>query len=867
MNMPADLQVRKPEALPLGLDQQPLFELGLRQVRAYARERWTDHNIHDPGITALELLCHAITDLCYRASYPIEDLLAAPGDNKAAMAKLFHSARPSLGNRPLTELDYRKLLIDVPGVRNAWIHPVERIYFVDTVESELVHTDPGVPGVRDVPLQGLFGALIEYADPAAPPAQRQAVLDAAAARLQANRTLCTDFVEVEAVEPQDFRVCAEIEIEPGADAAQVHAAVLAAVQQHLRPGVRRYRRGELLERRNPDGTPYLTDPDLFDGPLLENGFIDAAELAQAELRPMIRLSDVISLLMDLEGVKAIREIVIRPIDEDEDTGASRWEIPVAQRKRATLDAGRSRLVLYKGSMPVPATGWPAPYEQLLQQAEAAFAPRRPTEDRPIPLGQYRNPAVYTSVQTHFPALYGIGEAGLAPGAGPAREAQAKQLQGYLLLFDQLMADYMAQLGHARELLSFAPEVERSYRCQAVESFRDFRQFYPPAPNAAQRAEEDEESKPTPEAKQQARVKWRERVRALLEGRAEDAGERMARRNRFLDHLLARFAERLQHPQGVAAGAKCAFLRQHPELGAERGRGFDQTLEADDALAHNISGLEKRLAHLLGLGSMFYEIYQERDTDGVDEFRFRVLSRASGSIVLSSTRHWATHEQALAALDLSLDAAAQPARYERMVGTDGKHYFDVVDEHGDELARRNQPFATVAQMEAAITELIALVAASRGERLLLIENILLRPGPGEPFLTICREPDCGEDCPGHDPYSYRLHVVLPAELPRLGDMAFRHYAEEVIRQETPAHLLPKICFVSNADLQDIEAAWLVWRAVLSGSATASRGAKLAALRDALEKAKNVYPASKLGDCQAPEKFILGRSALGSAPPEA
>lgn len=864
MSLPAELQVRKPEALPLGLDQQPLFELGLRQVRAYARERWTDHNIHDPGITALELLCHAITDLCYRASYPIEDLLAAPGDNRAAMAKLFHGARPALGNRPLTALDYRKLLIDVPGVRNAWIHPVKRIYFVDTVEAELKHADPGVPGVREVALQGLFGALVEFADPAATPAQQQAVLDAVAARLQANRSLCQDFAEVQSVETQDFRVCAEIEIEPNADAARVQAAVLAAVQQHLRPGVRRYRRSELLERRNPDGTPYLTDPDLFDGPVLENGFIDAAELAQAGLRTVIRLSDVISLLMDLEGVKAIREIVVRPVGEDEAAAPGKWEIPVAERKRATLDAGRSRLVLYKGSMPVPATGWPALYEQLLQQAEAAFAPRRPTEERPIPLGQYRNPAAYTSVQTHFPALYGIGEAGLAPGAGPAREAQAKQLQGYLLLFDQLMADYMAQLGHARELLSFAPEVERSYRCQAVESFRDFRRFYPAAPSAAQRAEEDEESKTTLEAKEQARRKWRERVRGLLESRAEDDGGRMERRNRFLDHLLARFAERLQHPFGVAASAKCAFLRQYPELGAERGRGFDQTLEAG-APAHNLSGLEKRLAHLLGLGSLFHEIYQERDTDGVDEYRFRVLSRASGNIVLSSTRHWATQEQALAALGPALDAAAQPGRYQRMVGADGKHYFDVVDEHGDELARRDQPFASVPLMEAAIAELIALVAAYRGERLLLIENILLRPAPGEPFLTICRDPDCGEDCPGNDPYSYRLHVILPAEAPRLRDMAFRRYAEEVIREEAPAHLLPKVCFVSNADLQDIEAAWLAWRALLSGSATGARGAKLAALRDALEKAKNVYPASQLGDCRSDDKFILGRSALGSAPP--
>ena len=124
MSMPDVTAVQKPQQAPLGLDQQPLFELGLREVRAYARELWTDHNIHDPGITMLELLCYALTDLCYRACFSIEDLLAVADDNKRNMASQFFKARQALPNGPLTELDYRKLLIDVEGVRNAWIHPV-----------------------------------------------------------------------------------------------------------------------------------------------------------------------------------------------------------------------------------------------------------------------------------------------------------------------------------------------------------------------------------------------------------------------------------------------------------------------------------------------------------------------------------------------------------------------------------------------------------------------------------------------------------------------------------------------------------------------------------------------------------------------
>ena len=37
---------------------------------------WTDHNVHDPGITILEVLCYAMLDLGYRTHLAVEDVLA-----------------------------------------------------------------------------------------------------------------------------------------------------------------------------------------------------------------------------------------------------------------------------------------------------------------------------------------------------------------------------------------------------------------------------------------------------------------------------------------------------------------------------------------------------------------------------------------------------------------------------------------------------------------------------------------------------------------------------------------------------------------------------------------------------------------------
>ena len=61
------------------MDYAFLRETGIKYIQKVAGDSWTDHNAHDPGITILEALCYAITELGYRANHPIEDLLANDG--------------------------------------------------------------------------------------------------------------------------------------------------------------------------------------------------------------------------------------------------------------------------------------------------------------------------------------------------------------------------------------------------------------------------------------------------------------------------------------------------------------------------------------------------------------------------------------------------------------------------------------------------------------------------------------------------------------------------------------------------------------------------------------------------------------------
>ena len=61
--MMQQLEIIRNKTRPLSQDYEQLRRLGLNYIEQFSREIWTDYNIHDPGITILEALMYAITDL------------------------------------------------------------------------------------------------------------------------------------------------------------------------------------------------------------------------------------------------------------------------------------------------------------------------------------------------------------------------------------------------------------------------------------------------------------------------------------------------------------------------------------------------------------------------------------------------------------------------------------------------------------------------------------------------------------------------------------------------------------------------------------------------------------------------------------
>jgi len=103
-----------------------------------------------------------------------------------------------------------------------------------------------------------------------------------------------------------------------------------------------------------------------------------------------------------------------------------------------------------------------------------------------------------------------------------------------------------------------------------------------------------------------------------------------------------------------------------------------------------------------------------------------------------------------------------------------------------------------------------------EKLLVIEHILLRPKikDRDEFISIDSPSEKDSKvvcCPGtNDPYSFTISVLLPSWPARFRNLEFRRYVEKKIRLETPAHLFPKVCWISMEQMVALEKSLSAWQ---------------------------------------------------------
>lgn len=843
--MPEEQSIPKVRPKLESEDYAFLRKKGIDHIKKLAGQIWTDYNIHDPGITILELLCYAITDLAYRTSYGIEDILATRFGSAGSDEKSFYTAAEIFPNNPVSITDFRKLIVDLPGVKNVWLEeyePNKKLFYANYENSTLTFKKPKAED-KNVTLKGFYNILLEPEE-----ANDTETVNEVKTKIHKHRNLCEDFYEIKMVTYEDIAVCADIEVSRDAEIETVQAEIFYELAQYFSPEIQFYTIDELLKKGK-------SVDEIFEGPLLEHGFIDSAELERSDLRKELRVSDIINSIMDIEGVVAVKNMLLTSyISEERKQENKNWILQLSDDNSvARLDINKSKIIFFKDILPYIANKDEVSkkYKEL-NESKKKYKLAGHERDFEIPKGTFKDIEDYAPVQHDFPLCYGIGEIGLPESATPLRKAQARQLKAYLLFFEQLLANYLSQLAHVKELFSFDDKVGKSYFTQQLSNIKDIEDLYFEYGN--------------------------------FENVHQDIVENTTlfekRRNRFLNHLMGRFSEEfteysllLYSLMEKAADQKLikdkiAFLSDYVELSSNRGKAFNY-MSGDVWNTDNVAGMKKRICRLLG-----FEGYRRRTLacehitieKSEDKWVIKVYDPDDSSNVFLTGLEDPHKECAESMLQYILAYGDNEDHYE-MIEKDGKFSFTFKNDCNEDIAsskeynkeeERDRDYFKVKKYFRENCDI---------EGFHLIEHILLRPrenynDENYKFLPICvsrRDNACEHE---KDPYSFRISVVLPSWPEKFRNLNFRRFIEKTIRTETPAHIFPRVCWIDNEQMNGLEKAYEKWLKDIQTDKPVPE--VVSELITQLINLKNIFPVARLHDCEYSgdePQVILDYTSLG------
>lgn len=877
-----DLKISKNIQTQDDLDFDFLRKKGIEYIEQFGRKLWTDYNTHDPGITTLEILCYAITDLGLRISMPIQDLL-----NSDKGGDQFYEAHKIMSNHALTALDYRKLFLDIDPLKinNCFLRPFSTKLHINCRDAKvnlLAKTFEDVPRElrRDTQIKGLHTLWVDFADDVVNP---KPLIEQIRKTYHANRNLCEDLVEIKTVDKQEIRVCADIEINPQADENLINAQILLAIENYFSPKVKFNSLAEMTAKG------YATEA-IFEGPLLKHGFIIDEELEKNDLRSEVRLSDLMNLILKVEGVILIHNMSISYCNEKQEQD-DLWNLCIKANHKPVLCKGKSVFSFKKQGLPIKMDSLKIQnYRKILMQSTANNLEKTAANNTlTFPKGNNFKIGSYQSVTHDFPENYGIGNHGLSKNQPRIRHAQAKQLKTYLLFFDQILASYFKHLENVKDQLSISGVLSSSYFSQTVSDIKgiedliqDFQTFDP---------------------------------KDLL----QNFDDQDVRNSKIKDHLIARFSENFGNyaflmksiygdaSEEIVHDNKQAFLENYDHISSRRASAFNYYKQTDQTLwnSSNVSGLENRIAGLLGIKmaesnsykretitDKFVEIYKVNS----NEYRWRIKN-GENQIVLTATENYNTYHAAEREMyqsvyktintDKTAISSIKNTNFKRktvnvieIVKSDsGKYSFNIINPNIKSfsdpkriIARQYRFFNSIDKVRDAVLETIEFfVKEFSDEGIHLIEHVLMLPeGKNQKdenyYLSICAD-DCGQGC-NADPYTFRISIVLPGYTQRFSDINFRRFAEDLIRKEIPAHILAKICWVGRRKntVEDIENDLLQFEENLRKfliDKTNGKQDSLPELIEAVNNLNNYYLPGQLHDCDSQEiegKIILGRTNI-------
>jgi len=690
--MDTSLSIKEIEKPKDALNYDYLKEHALETIQKLSGKVWTDYNIHDPGITMLEILCYAVTELGYRSQYDIKDLLAKENSLAPKEKDTLFPASQIIPSRPLTIRDYKKILLDIDGVKNATISPSSKN--------------------RD--FNGVYDIFVELA-----PENEQYIRNFKKdifRELNINRNLCEDFGHIKFVdyEPVAFKI--DIEVSGLANLKELKTIIYREIINYISPSINFYGLNEMLDKG-------FTVNEIFNGPLLKNGFIINSDLDKFEINNEILVSDLIKAIMELPGVSYIKNLQIVNTDSQ--------VYRIKEGTAFSFDEKNTVIRLYNNNELIRQDESDEPKNINLTNSQKSKHKRL---DFIKEEGIYRQLFQYFSIQNDFPEVYGIGELGLPNSATDLRKSQAKQLKAYLLFFEQVLANYFAQLENLNQLFSIQ-QIKNTYFTQPLFDIPGIEYLHKEFINGCmERRINIYDSKIIKEEWKLFKAQRASEELNALAQINETEETFLDRRNRLLDHFLSRFSfnyaqydyldTSIENPRLKTIDRKIEFLTDISKLTQFKGTAFQNVkdLQHDN---DNISGLEFCLNKLIGLknSSRTYPKDYLKKRFEVERTELGKLESSSNTDIFEILISDYNDKKVLDKVFL--------------YGSSFKNY--LIENEGDlftvkivfdnaTIAKFNTVYSSFEAAESKINELIHYIdeVSERSKSIHIIENIMLRP---------------------------------------------------------------------------------------------------------------------------------------------
>ncbi|ERM81206.1 hypothetical protein P872_20180 [Rhodonellum psychrophilum GCM71 = DSM 17998] len=498
----------KNEPLKGTMDFNYLKNKGLHYVQQLSGGIWTDYNAHDPGLTILEQLCFALTDLAYRSAYDVEELLTTSKDNPIdAKNNGFSSPRMVFSRHPVTSNDFRKLLIDgFWQIQNVWINPVMPY-----------DREEGLCGLNNLEI---LPSLAFQKQLRKDPNLENDFLKSLRTFLNRHRNLGEYFGEITLLKSQPFKLEANINIHRDEDPDQILAAILFGLEKFLYHPVA-FSSFEELKGEKMDMS------DIFSGPRLNSGFIKDSALKDRKYE--LHLEHFQKIFTSVSGVEKCWEIKI-------DSQPERKFLKIKPGTYVNLNIDDSEDGVFR-TIRIFSNGNPMRTDknkvnnlllELWSKNFRSYQLDHYQEDyfEKNLKGNFRNPGKYSSIQHQFPLIYGIGKEGISTRETDGRKAMVMQLRAYLVFFEQHMANHLAQLANLNNIFSISyQEKSTTYHSQRLTSVVGY---------------EDLEIKTKSDSGYvDVNIGFDSNPYT-----SESESEFLDRKNRLFDHLLARFGEKI-----------------------------------------------------------------------------------------------------------------------------------------------------------------------------------------------------------------------------------------------------------------------------------------------------------------------------------